>query len=139
MKSVLLDIWRSFRSLPLWVQLWVGLILVPVNMASLFFWNSPSGPFIAVLAVGGMIPNLFLMFLERGFSKAMAFSHLIFWLPLLYILCFLFVMINLATIDAFGISFMKYAVVLFTVDVISICFDIIDCWAWFRGDRKIAS
>lgn len=26
--------WRSFRALPMWVQLWVGAVLVPVNAAS---------------------------------------------------------------------------------------------------------
>ena len=40
------DVWISFRSLPVWVQFWVALILMPVNMASLFSsmnrWDSGS-------------------------------------------------------------------------------------------------
>jgi len=30
------DIWRSLRSLPLWVQIWVVAILVPVNVLPFF-------------------------------------------------------------------------------------------------------
>jgi hypothetical protein len=31
------EIWGSYRRLPLWVELWVAVILVPVNAASLAF------------------------------------------------------------------------------------------------------
>jgi hypothetical protein len=32
------DIWRSLRSLPVWVQIWVVGILVPVNVLPFFCW-----------------------------------------------------------------------------------------------------
>ena len=48
------EIWQSFRRLPLWVQLWVAVILVPVNLASVIFINAPGGFWIAVLAVGDL-------------------------------------------------------------------------------------
>lgn len=35
--TLFLDIWRSYRALSLWVQIWVNVILVPVNIASLAF------------------------------------------------------------------------------------------------------
>ena len=80
--TLIRDIWRSFRALPLWVQIWVGVILVPVNMASLWFANETMGALIAVLAVSGMVPNLLIIFFDRGFSKAMALPHLAIWIPL---------------------------------------------------------
>ena len=69
MKSILHDILNSFRSLPLWVQIWVGLILVPVNTATIVLITEPGSYLIPILAIGGMLPNAVLMFVERGFSK----------------------------------------------------------------------
>lgn len=129
MKSVLLDIWGSFRSLPLWVQVWVGLILVPVNMATIVLIIEPGSYLIPILAIGGMMPNMVLMFIERGFSKAMALSHVVLWIPLLVVLGL--------DISA-GSVFANYLMVLFVVDFISICFDVKDSKDWFKGDRGVA-
>jgi len=130
MKSILLDIWRSFRSLPFWVQIWVGLVLVPVNTATIVLITEPSSYLIPILAIGGMLPNVVLMFMERGFSKAMAISHVVLWIPLLVLLA----------IDIRANSiFADYLMVLFVIDFISICFDLKDSRDWLKGDRKIAS
>jgi len=82
---MVIDIWKSFRRLPVWVQIWVGLFLAPVNMASLWFWNAPFGPWIAVLSIGALIPNAAIMAAERGLSKRMAIPHLVLW-PILVLL-----------------------------------------------------
>jgi len=130
LKPILLDIWHSFRSLPLWVQIWVGLILVPVNTATIVLITEPGSYLIPILAIGGMLPNAVLMFVERGFSKAMALSHVVLWIPLLVLL----------TIDIKSNSiFTNYLMVLFAVDFISICFDLKDSRDWLKGDRKTAS
>lgn len=130
MKSVLLDIWYSFRALPLWVQVWVGLILVPVNLITVVLITEPCCWIIPVLAIGGMIPNAVLMFVERGFSKAMALSHIVLWVPLLVLLAY-----EIKT----NWIFANYLMVLFAVDFISVCFDLKDSRDWFKGDRGIAS
>jgi len=130
MKSILLDIWRSFRSLPFWVQIWVGLVLVPVNTATIVLITEPGSYLIPILAIGGMLPNVVLMFMERGFSKAMAISHVVLWIPLLVLLAI--------EIRANSI-FADYLMVLFVIDFISICFDLKDSRDWLKGDRKIAS
>ncbi len=129
MKSVLLDIWHSYRSMPLWVQIWVGVILVPVNMATIVLISEPCCWLIPVLAIGGMVPNAVLMFVERGFSKAMALSHVVLWVPLL---------IFLALEITAGSVFADYLMVLFVLDFISICFDVKDSRDWLKGDRGIA-
>jgi hypothetical protein len=130
MKVILMDIWHSFRAMPLWVQLWVGGILVPVNMATVVLITEPCCWLISVLAIGGMVPNAILMFIERGFSKAMALSHVVLWIPLLGILA-----LNIKA----GSVFFPYLTVLFAVDFISICFDLKDSREWLKGDRKIVS
>lgn len=118
------DIWHSYRSLPAWVQIWVGLILVPANLASVFFLNQPNGLWIAILAVGGMIPNAFFMVFERGFSRIMAISHLILWTPLMFLLW-----------PQLGAP---YATILFVINGISLIFDVKDTNEWIKGERAVA-
>ena len=77
--NVITDIWRSFRALPLWVQIWVCIILAPINLAGVFFWDETVGRIGLILGVLGMLPNLYFIFMERGFSKIMALPHLAPW------------------------------------------------------------
>ncbi len=125
------DIWSSFRRMPGWVQIWVALILVPVNMAALVFIGAPGGLAVALLAVGGMVPNLFIMMRERGLSKAMALPHLVIWTPLIGVI--------LVTLVGDGPSaFHRFLWLLLAVDVLSLGFDFPDALKWARGDRKVA-
>ena len=127
------DIYTSYRAMPMWVQVWVGIILVPVNCLSLVFWGAPSGAAVAILAVGGMAPNAILMFGERGFSKAMALSHLVFWLPLLVL-----GMTLLSTDPEVVGTYQVFLIVLLVVDAISLGFDFPDALKWIQGDRSVA-
>ncbi len=133
MKRLFIDIWTSLRALPLWVQLWVFGILVPVNMAALFFLGEVGGWIVAILAVGGMLPNVVLILVQRGFSKAMALSHVLLWGPLLIIIAQL-----LLNGPIIGGGYLIYLWILFGVDLFSLGFDVIDSFKWYRGDRDIA-
>ena len=125
------QIWQSYRRLPLWVQLWVALILVPVNAASLFFVTQPAGAWLALMAVGAMLCNGVLMLVERGFSKVMALPHVLIWTPMLGLILWL---LNQDIAE----SYRSYLIVLLAVDVISLTLDFIDTRKWLSGDRKIA-
>jgi len=125
------QIWQSYRRLPLWVQLWVALILVPVNAASLFFVTQPAGAWLALMAVGAMLCNGVLMLVERGFSKVMALPHVLIWTPMLGLILWL---LNQDIAE----SYRSYLIVLLAVDVISLTLDFIDSRKWLSGDRKIA-
>lgn len=122
--AMIADIWASFRRMPLWVQIWVALILVPVNVAALALLGAPNGLWIAVLAVGGMLPNLGIMIRERGFSKAMALPHVLIWTPLVVLL-----LITPKT-PLIGL--------ILAVDLVSLGFDYPDTIKWLRGDRGVA-
>jgi len=124
------DIWNSFRALPLWVQIWVALILVPVNMAPLFFINQPSGWLIAILAIIGIAPNTAIIIIEKGFSKLMAFPHLLPWSILIVILIFA------RPEGSEGYQIILW--VLLIINSISLIFDFPDAYKWWKGDRKIA-
>ena len=126
------DIWQSFCRIPVWVQIWIVLILVPVNLLAIGSINNPYGTVIAILAVGGMVPNLAIMAWERGVSKRMALPHLIAWIPLVVLIPF-----AMAETQARPVYF-AFLWVLFVVDVISLGFDIVDFRKWLNGDRDVA-
>ncbi len=127
---IFLDIWRSYRSLPLWVQIWVFGILVPVNSAAIFFVFQPMGAWVALLAIGAMLPNIAIMVYERGLSKMMALPHLLPWS--LLVLWLLFAMPQGSA--AYG----AFLWVLLVVNAISLGFDIPDAFKWLKGDRAVA-
>ena len=127
-----IDIWNSLRRLPLWVQLWIWVVLVPINLASLAAWTAPFGPLIAVLAIGGMAPNLVLLIVQRGFSRAMAWSHLLLWPPLVALLGW-----GLwSGLWTGGLAWLLMA--LLVVDSVSLGFDLRDARDWWRGARAVA-
>ncbi len=128
---MIVDIWKSFRALRLGSQLWIILILFPVNIASVFFLSEQRGVLIAALAVGGMTPNFVLILLERGFSKAMSLSHLVFWIPLV-------LLIPSTQYLAISDNYSLYLWALLLINLVSLVFDIAEARAWWRGDRDIA-
>ena len=129
-QNIVLEIYHSFRAMPIWVQIWVLGILVPVNMTSLLFVFEPGGILIAFLANIAMMMNLPVMIKDRGFSKMMALPHLIPWAILVAILV-------VAPPVAEG-NYASYLKVLLIVDLISLGFDFPDAVKWKRGDRAAA-
>ncbi len=127
------EIRGSFCRLPLWVRLWLALILVPVNMASLLFLAIPGGMTLAVLANGALLINLALMLEQRGLSKAMALPHLVFWTPMLAWIIWL-----QQALPDMPDGFALYLWGLLAVDAVSLGFDLVDGWKWLRGDRAVA-
>ena len=125
------DIWRSFRAMPLWVQVWVALILVPVNVASLLFLDAPNGVTIAVLANGALWLNGGIMIYERGLSRLMALPHLLLWTPLVMILA---ATLSKGTAGEAAVFFWT----LLVINLISLGFDYVDFWKWLQGKREVA-
>jgi len=128
---MILEIWRSFRALPTWVQVWVALILVPVNVASLWFLGETNALMIAVLAIGAMALNGVIMMYERGFSRAMALPHVVIWVPLVVWL------LSMLLGGEVGGGFAGYLWMLLVIDTISLGFDFRDARDWFRGSRGV--
>lgn len=120
----LLDIYRSLRAMPLWVQIWMVFILVPANLAPLAFWSEPQGPLIASLALLGMLFNVPLLWLDRGFSRRMALPHLPFWSALVILLIF-------ARPDG-SPAYQNLLSALLVINAISLIFDYRDAWLWWR-------
>ncbi len=131
--QLITDIWTSFRAMPLWVQIWVAAILVPVNSAAILFVAQPSGWLVAGLAIAAILANLPVMLAARGFSKGMALPHVALWVPLVVL-----VMPGLLGRGDLDAVYRGFLYVLLAVDVVSLAFDIPDSVKWWRGDRAAA-
>ncbi len=120
------DIWTSFRSLPLWVQIWMPFILIPVNLAPLAFLDQPNAGLIALLSVGGMALNVPIMLAARGMSKAMAVPHVFLWSPMIVVAAF-----THNSAEVLSPNYATFLIVLLIVDVISLAFDFNDTRHWW--------
>ena len=122
------DIWMSFRSLPRWVQIWMALILIPVNLVPLTFLDQPHGELIAMLAVTGMALNIPIMLAARGMSKAMALPHLLCWGPLVIV-----IVMALNSNAQLAPDYVAFLLLLLVVDSVSLAFDIRDSFMWVKS------
>lgn len=126
--QLITDIWKSYRTLPFWVQIWVFGILVPVNAFSIVFVMQPSGAWIAFLAIVAMLINVPIMIIERDFTKTMAISHIPLWTTLVVWLIF--------DRPQGAPAYETYLLVLLGVDLISLGFDYPDAWKWWKERRS---
>jgi len=129
--NVFVEIWNSFRATPVWVQVWMVFLLMPINMASVFFINEPKGMLIAFLANIGMLLNIPVMFYDRGMSKLMSIPHLLPWTVLVLLIIF-------RRPEATGL-YSTFLWALLVINLISLAFDYGDALKWLKGDRAIAS
>ena len=129
----ILRILKSNFSLPVWVIVWIYLFLVPANFSGLFLLEYESGFWVALLGGGAILINIVIVFLNGGFSKALAISHLILWIPLQIILLYRF--FYTPELNAFE---QNYILVILVINGISIGFDIYDTKEWLKGNRDVA-
>lgn len=131
-----LQIWRSLRSLPAWVQIWVVGILIPVNAVPFFIldtWLGLAGSIAAAFVVGTNVP---IMYWAGGMTRLMSLPHLFAWVPLQ-------VLIPMRLMGMVGPGPATsgewwLGVALFAVNAVSLAFDLLDSWRWLRGAREVA-
>lgn len=127
--------WRSFRALPMWVQVWVGAVLVPINAAPFAMLELWTGRVAAIAAVLVALTNLPIMIIDGGMSKRMSLPHLLIWGPLEYLL--IARLIELGGLSAPSALEWRLALIIVLVNGISLAFDVLESWRWLRGDRTI--
>ena len=130
MNSRLSDCHRSFLALPRWVQVWVGVVLVPVNASPFFFLDTPTGRAAALASIFVVLTNLPIMWIKRGMSRLMAVPHLIAWVPLLPYLA-----ARLMFKQPLALPEILLALALIVINGISLVFDTFDTWRWICGKR----
>lgn len=135
MKARLARIWHSLRSLPGWVQVWVGFVLVPVNVLPFFLLDTWSGRAAALAALFVVVTNVPIMWGASGMSRAMSLPHLLAWTPLEIALA-----LRLAG-AAGGLppspAETVLVILLLLVNGISLVFDALDSWRWLQGQRDV--
>lgn len=130
--SSLVDIWAWFLAMPLWVQVWVAVILFPANLASFFFLDEQFGIIVmllcfALLCTAWWLPNIFILFYEKGFSNLMALPHILPWAALIVLVCTM----TPSLTDSFGI----YLWLVTGINAISLAFDIPHAYHLLRRER----
>ena len=128
--SIMRNILTSWRALPLWVQVWVGLVLVPVNVAAFFMLDTETGQYTAIAALFVALTNGPLMIVYQGMNRVLSLPHLVAWGPLVYLLALRLASETMATGEWI------YAVLIVVVNGISLVFDLLDSWRWLRGERE---
>jgi len=131
--NILSDIWKSYLGLPMWVKIWVFVILVPVNIASIWFFGNPGSNLVVSFAIAGLLFNAIPIWLDRGFSSAMAIPHVIFWAPLTIILVYYLMISEVFLTD----DYRYFLIILMVCNLISLSFDIPDLFKWLRDRKKV--
>ena len=125
------SIWRSYRSLPVWVQLWVWVLIAP-NIAGFAFLNTPVGFWTAVAIVIVGVVNLPMIYVQQGFSRLLSYPHIV-WVPLI-----VFIAVRLSGPEPIAAGEMWLGVAVVIVNLISLMFDVLDAVCWWRGQREIS-
>lgn len=125
------QIWQSYRSLPGWVQLWVGVVLLPVNVLPFLWLDTWTGKAGAAAALFVVLTNIPIMWIAGGMSRVMSLPHLLAWIPLEIVLALRVSGMALPTPE------LTLALLLLFVNGISLVFDALDTWRWWRGERDI--
>jgi hypothetical protein len=124
------SIWRSYPALPLWVQLWVCVLVVP-NVAAFAFLHTEIGIWTAIAIVVFGVINLPTIYVQRGFSRLLSFPHFI-WAPLI-----VFIAVRLSSAAPIDSGELWLGLAVLIVNLISLVFDVLDAGRWLRGQRDI--
>ena len=103
------------------------------KFSGVFLLNYEAGFWVAVLGAVGILVNLPILFMNGGMSKVLAIPHLIFWIPLHFILMHL--LLNNTDIGKFE---QNYIMVILIINTISLGFDLYDANEWRKGNRDVA-
>jgi hypothetical protein len=111
---------------PVWIPIWVFYLMI-INVGSVGFWHEPLAKliFITFLVTAMLMMGLYS---RVGFEKILGLGHLP-WIPLLA-----YVLTKFPSVEA---GFKSYLLVFSISITISLVFDIIDVWEYFKSREHI--
>ena len=123
----------SIRSLPLWARLWIVLVVVPVNAGGVLMLHTVGGWVIAIAALFVLTSNAALIWNRAGMSRLLSIPQLIAWVPLL-------VLLVSRLVGGWGPDEIErgewaLAVVAVMVTAVTLFFDVVESWRWWKGER----
>lgn len=123
---------KSIGGMPTWIQIWLA-ILMSTNMASLAFLDTPVGLWTAVAFAIVCMFNMPMMLIQGGMTRLLSLPHFV-WAPLVV---FIFLQLHGDNPIPRGTTLHAFAVAVFVVNTISLVFDVMEVYRWFRGRREI--
>jgi hypothetical protein len=110
---------------PVWIPIWV-FYLMAINVASAAFWHEPLAKliFITFMISAMLMMGLYARF---GFERILGLGHIL-WVPLL-----LYILVEIPAAER---GFHIYLMVLAVSIAISLAFDFIDVWKYFRRRKS---
>lgn len=131
LQQLWIDQYRSYRALPLWVQVWVAW-LVAINLIGGIDRSTPTGRAVARANLVFLPPNAILVAVQRGYGSALSFSHLVAWPPLVAQLVTRLRQPDVPTSER------RIAALVALTNSVSIAFDLVDAARWIAGERGVA-
>ena len=125
-------IFKSLFSMPVWVIVWMCFFLIPANLSGFFFLEFESGMWVATLGAGALFINTIILFMNGGFSKALAIPHLIFWGPLEIILLYRYF-----AVPDLSAAEQNFILIVAVINGVSLVFDVFDTRDWMQGKRDV--
>ncbi|NNK79095.1 MAG: hypothetical protein HKP40_10325 [Litoreibacter sp.] len=127
-----LEIIRCLRRMPLWVQIWMAAVLIPVNLASIFFLGEPHALAIFVLANAAMLVVAVVIVRLRGTTRLMSAPHVV---------CRVLLISFVSVIFARGLeasdTYVSYLWLLMMVNAVALAMDGYAVSRWLAGERNV--
>ena len=123
---------KSIMGMKLWVKIWL-MMLGSANMLAFLHLDTDIGFWTAV--AGGLVvaTNIPMLFAMGGVTRALSLPHMV-WVPLLI---YIFPkIIGPDALDPASAEF-RLGVTIFVFNSISLAFDFLESYRWFKGEREI--
>lgn len=131
LRQLWIDQYRSYRAMPVWVQLWVAW-LVTVNLVVGADRSTPTGRAVAWGNLAFLLPNTAIVIAQRGYGSALSLPHLLAWPPLVARL------VGRLREDGLDDRERTAATLVAVTNSISIAFDVVDAARFVAGERGVA-
>lgn len=131
--GLLVELRDSAFRMPAWVLVWLGVVLMPVNLAVLLFLGEPRAAVIAALVFAGLLPNVVLLVRDRRFTSVMGVPHTFAWVPLVLVILYTV----LQRSDDMSATYEVYLYVLLVVNGLSLVADVTDTVRWSKGQVSV--
>lgn len=116
--QTLQELWRGFMAMPLWVKLWMAVMVVSNGIMPLYFFEHVVAQvtFLSIFIAG---PLAYFIVKSVGFNKFLGFMHAP-WIPMVYLQAH-----TLITTDTSGM-FATWLMASLLISVVSLVLDIMD-------------
>lgn len=126
--QTLAEIWHGFMDMPLWVKLWMGVMIVSNGIMPLMFIEHIVAQitFLSIFMAG---PLAYVIVKSVGFNKFLGLMHAP-WVPMVYLQAY-----TLYTTEITG-SFIMWLSASLVISLISLVFDILDVMQYSNNPQS---